>query len=51
MNDQTALVAALAVFGLLSLGIGILGAGALRLGVDSRRSADEDRLGRPTTWI
>jgi hypothetical protein len=51
MNDPTALVAALAVFGLRSLGFRHLGAAALRLGVDSRRSADVDRLGRPTTWI
>jgi hypothetical protein len=51
MNDGPALVATLLLFGFLALGIGAVGIAALRFGVDSRRSADEDRMGRPTTWI
>jgi len=51
MNDLGALVAAAL---LLLLGVaasGLFGLAAIRFGVDSRRSADEDRLGRPTRWI
>lgn len=51
MSDLTALVATLLAFVLLAGALAVLGLAALRIGVDSRRSADEDRLGRRTTWI
>jgi len=51
MNDGSAVVATIVAFGLLAVALGLVGVAALRFGVDSRRSADEDRLGRPTTWV
>lgn len=51
MNEGATILGALAVFGFLTAGLGVFGVAALRFGVDSRRSSEDDRLGRPTTWL
>ena len=51
MNDFAALVGTLTLFTIMSAAAAVFGIAAVRFGVDSRRSADEDRLGRPTRWI
>ncbi|HEU0235968.1 MAG TPA: hypothetical protein VFR14_05950 [Candidatus Limnocylindrales bacterium] len=51
MNDVGALAGAAFLLLLGAVALGLFGLAAIHVGVDSRRSADEDRLGRPTRWI
>jgi hypothetical protein len=51
MNDVGAIVGTLILLGIASAATAAFGIAAIRFGIDSRRSADEDRLGRPTRWI
>lgn len=51
MNDLGALVGTILLLAIVSAATALFGVAAIRLGVDTRRSADEDRLGRPTRWI
>lgn len=51
MNDVGALAGGALLLFLGAVASGLFGLAAIHFGVDSRRSADEDRLGRPTRWI